>query len=466
MRASAACELAGIPTASLVSEGYISQAKAVAKGLGLAHLALSLVPGHPTAQSADTLKNNIVNITLRDVIHNLTQSQKNTALEKEEKTDQIVFKGGFDEVNHYFYTNELSDGLPVVPPTLERISAFLKITPHRSDHIFGILPPDGRPASVWSIAVNGVMAGCRPEYMPILVALVQAMLDPHYGVEHSGNNPGGETLIMINGPIAKQLQFNHLHGVLRDGFLANTTVGRFWRLYLRNVAGFLPSKSDRATFGNTWKVVLSENESVLEEIGWEPNNVEMGFTRDCNTVTIARYTGGDVSSSVFGQTPAEIMPFLAASVLRQVSWQIMFTVGQSQGSLRPLILLTPAMARIFAKAGCSKQDVKQLIFEHARLPACHIERLLRDWTRKGIWNIADEVKKGTLPKHFHESDDPERLVPIVWKAADYMIAVTGDELRNDVYVFAHNGILGYPVGKKIELPADWSDVIKSIENIS
>ena len=99
------------------------------------------------------------------------------------------------------------------------------------------------------------MAGCRPEYMPVLVALVEAMADPDYGVEHSGNTPGGETLIILNGPIIKELGFNYTQGVMRDGFLPNTSVGRFWRLYLRNVAGFLPHKNDKATFGNTWRVV-------------------------------------------------------------------------------------------------------------------------------------------------------------------------------------------------------------------
>src|SRR3546814_14758453 len=101
----------------------------------------------------------------------------------------------------------------------------------------GILLPENRAATVWATAVNGVMAGCRPEYMPILLALVEAMVDPIYGVEHSGNTPGAETLIVLNGPIIKDLNFNYTQGVLRDGFKPNTSVGRFWRLALRNMAG-------------------------------------------------------------------------------------------------------------------------------------------------------------------------------------------------------------------------------------
>jgi hypothetical protein len=91
------------------------------------------------------------------------------------------------------------------------------------------------------------------------------MADPFYGVEHSGNTPGSETLIILNGPIIKDLNFNYTQGVLRDGFMPNTSVGRFWRLALRNIAGFLLHKTDKATFGNTFRVVLAENEDALAE---------------------------------------------------------------------------------------------------------------------------------------------------------------------------------------------------------
>src|ERR1700740_1878086 len=107
--------------------------------------------------------------------------------------------------------------------------------------------------------------------MPILVALIEAMADPHYGVEHSGNTPGAETLIILNGPIIKDLKFNCEQGVLGHGFMPNTSVGRFWRLALRNIAGFLPHRTDKGCFGNTFRVVLAENEDALAKIGWQSN---------------------------------------------------------------------------------------------------------------------------------------------------------------------------------------------------
>jgi len=428
-------------------------------GLGMPNIPVARVVGHTGVQSSEELRQNVLDVTMAQIIDNLTRDPEPATESDEPDPREVYFRGDFDAVNRHFLEHELSDGLPIVPPTREKIEAFLRFTDRKPDDVIGIMLPDNRAATVWSIAVNGVMAGCRPEYMPVLVALVEAMADPYYGVEHSGNTPGGETLIILNGPIIKELGFNYEQGVMRDGFQANTSVGRFWRLYLRNVAGFLPHKNDKATFGNTWRVVVAENEDVLREIGWAANSVEMGFDAGDNTVTIARYTGGNLISSVSGATPEKLMPYLADGVVKQYSWQIMFTVGQGMGTLRPLVLLGPILAQTIAKAGWKKQDVKQYLFDHARMPAWVYERYLRDWTLKPTWDLAREAKLGRIPKVFHESDDPNRMVPLVWEPDDYMIAVTGDPARNSAYVFAHNGVLGYPVGKRIALPKQWQKLL-------
>ena len=162
--------------------------------------------------------------------------------------------------------------------------------------------------------------------------------------------------------------------------------------------------------------------------------------------------GANVSvrtTSISGSTPEETMPYLADAVVRQYSWQLMFTVGQGMGTLRPLILLSPIIARTIAGWGWSKQALKRYLYDHARLPAHQYERILRDWTMKPTWNLEEEVRLGRIPKAFFESSDPKRMVPLVWDPDDYMIVVTGDPARNSAYVFAHNGVLGYPVARKI-----------------
>jgi hypothetical protein len=452
LRASAAGEAAGVPSSTLVCEGFMGLAAASSIGLGMPNLPVARVIGHPGVQSKEMLERNVLEVTLAQVIDNLLKTPKAAGADHEPDARDVIVKGGFQEINDYFYDNGLSDGLPIVPPTREKVEQFLRCTDRDPGESLGTLLPDSRAATIWSIAVNGVMAGCRPEYMPVLVALIEAMADPAYGVEHSGNTPGGETLIIVNGPIIKQLGFNYTQGVMRDGFRPNTAIGRFWRLYLRNVAGFLPHKNDKATFGNTWRVVVAENEDVVKKIGWEPNSADFGFAAGDGTVTIARYTGGNHISSVSGATPEQMMPYIDDAMVRQYSWQIMFTVGQGMGTLRPLMLLSPIIAETIAGWGWSKQDLKRHLFDHARIPAHQFERILRDWTQKPTWNLVEEAKAGRIPEVFHASGDPNRMVPLVWKPEDYMLAVTGDLTRNSVYIFAHNGVLGYPVAKRIRLP--------------
>lgn len=457
LRVSAIAEAAGVPSASLVCEGFVGQAATTSVGLGMPNLPLSQVPGHVDAQTVDELRQNILNTTLDQVVENLTESPAVAVAINEPGPRDIVFEGDFEEVNRLFYENGWSDGLPCIPPTAEKVQAFLRYTNRDPDEELGILLPDNRRATPWNVAVNGVMAGCRPEYMPVLLALAQAMADPEYGVEHSGNTPGAETLIFINGPIVRELGFNFEQGALRDGFQANTTIGRFWRLYLRNVAGFLLHQNDKGTYGNTWRVVLAENEGALADIGWEPLSADFGFSAGDNVVTIARYTGSDVLASAFGASAEQMLPYLSDGVAKQNGWQLCFTIGLAAGTLRPLLVLSPVLAQTIAKSGFSKQDVKQYLYDHARISAHKFEQYIGEFTNlvPGRRTLADFVNLGKAPPVFAENDNPDRLVPIVTEPEDFMIAVTGDQLRTNAMTFAHNGMLGYPVAKKIALPSSW-----------
>src|SRR5579885_3173284 len=328
MRAAAVAERAGIPSVSLVCQGFAGQASSTAAGLGFTHLPVAIMPGHVNMQSYEELKNNILDVTVGQVVKGLVEEQgESTGPDPEPQAREVVFTGSFEEVNDFFYAREWSDGLPIVPPTIDKIERFLRFTDRAAQEVLGVLLCDRREATIWNVAVNGVMAGCRPAYMPVLIAIVEALADPKYGLEHSGNTPGPETLIILNGPIIKQLGFNYEQGALRDGFRANTSVGRFLRLYLRNVAGFLPHKTDKGTFGGTWRVVMAENEDVLARIGWEPLAAERGFRRGDNVVTISRYTGGDVIASVHGNSAEELLPYLADALAKQIGREVEFKVG-------------------------------------------------------------------------------------------------------------------------------------------
>ena len=459
LRASAACEKVGIPSVTLVCEGFVNQAKATSRGLGFGGLPLGVLPGHTGTQSPEDVQRNVRAGTLQQVIDGLVNAMASGSDEDEADPREVVFSGSFEEVNEHFYDRRWSDGLPIVPPTREKVEAFLRFTDRQPFDVLGVMLPDNRRATPWNVAINGVMAGCKPEYMPVLMALVEALLDPAYGLEHSGNTPGSETVILLNGPIIKQLGFNYEQGVMRDGIRPNTSVGRFLRLMLRNVAGFLHGSTDKGTYGNTWRVVVPENEDEVRRLGWTPLSQDMGFQPGDNVVTIGRYTGGNVIASVAGTTPQELMPYLTDRVLKEHGFHVCFTVGQGLGSLRPILMLSPVLAETIAKGGWTKRDVQQHLFDHARMTAAEFERYAMTWTDQAHPPLTERVARGDAPKVFAESDDPERMVPIVFKPEDFLIVVTGDPLRTNAYVFSHNGLRGFTVAKQVTLPQAWDALL-------
>ncbi len=454
MRASVAVEQLGLPTVSIVCEGFQIQGSLTAAGLGMPNLPIAVYPGHVNLHSMEELQKNVESALIEQIIEGLTIQPGEEKPHDEPKSKDIVFEGSFEEVNQFFYENEWSDGLPMVPPTIEKVNEFLKYAIYPPDKVIGILLPDKREATIWNIAVNGVMAGCRPEYMPVLVAIVEAMSDPKFGQEHLGHTPGTEVLITINGPITKELGFNYGQGVLRVGFQANTSIGRFWRLYLTNVAGFLPHKTDKATFGGTWRVVLAENEDAVAKIGWEPMSVDQGFEAGDNVITVSSCTSTDSVLSVGAATAEKILDKLAARIVdNQLN---LFAIVNFLGpSVRPQILLSPSVAEAIAKGGYSKEKVRQYLYEKAKFPARCFEQLRPDFI-----SLCEAVKQGKLPKQYCESTEPDRLVPITWSPDDFMITVSGDPDRDNCFLCAQNGFIGYPVSKKIELPTNWKELLK------
>jgi hypothetical protein len=450
LRACVAAEKAGIPSASLVSDGYALQSRLIGGGLGMSNLPFVDYPGQVNLVTPEQLRGKVTDGMVDQVIRALTVQPNDDAVSNEPQLGDIVFKGTFEEVNRFYYGQEWSDGLPVVPPTLEKVNEFLKFTNRPADEVIGALLPDHREGTIWNVAVNGVMAGCRPEYMPVLLAVTEAMVDPRFGHEHLGHTPGSEALIILNGPLIKELGFNYEQGALRDGFQANTTIGRFWRLYLRNVAGFLPHKTDKATFGGTWRVVLAENEDFVSRIGWKTLGVEQGFSRRDNVVTLCSCTETNQALQIGSSTAEELLDKIVVRVLDNKLYSWLVYRGTST---RPLVVLSPCIAEAIARGGYSKADVKRYLYEHAKIKVNQLSAF--DYGK-----LMDSIEKGIIPKPFSESRNPERPIPLVFSPEDFMIIVSGDPVRDHCYIGAQNGFIGYPVSKKIELPMNWDDLMK------
>lgn len=442
-----------MPSVSLVCDGFERQAGATARGLGFDGLPLAVMRGHVDSQSTEEMTTGFLQHTVDQVVTGLTTPiVDDDGATAEPAALDIVASGSIDEISRVFRERGWSDGLPIVPPTRARVDAFIAPSGHDPWRVLGTARPSGRDITVWAIAVNGVMAGCRPEDLPVLLAVADALIDPHYGVEHSGNTTGADALMIVNGPIIGDLGFNHGQGAMRDGSPVNTTVGRWLRLFLRNVHGFTADEHDKATFGNSTRVVLAEDEAALTEMGWAPLSADFGFVAGDDVVTIGRINSGLIIGSVYGSTPEEILPYLADGLVRVTGWDLTHVCGLGQGRYRPLLVLSAVLARVFARAGWSKDRVREALFEQARLPAWKFEKLVGEWSNltAGRRRLVDLAGDGLVPAIFGESADPERLVPIVTSPDKILVAVAGDPNRTNAYVMSHDGPHGDWTSKRID----------------
>ena len=481
MRASIAAESVGIPSVSIVCAGFEGQALATGRGHGYGNLALASTTGHVDAQPFAQLIEDFVSVTVDQIVAGLTVQTVGLAPETgagqpsspldpspldpspldpspldpsplDPSPLDVVATGSMDQINQLYVERGWSDGLPIIPPTRERVDGFLAPLGHDPWRRIGIAKSSGRDITVWSVAVNAVMAGCRPEDLPILLAVAEILADPGYGMEHSGNTTGADALMIVNGPVIDQIGLNHGPGALRDGAPANTRIGRWLRLYLRNVGGFTSDEHDKATFGNSTRVVLAEDEAALAEMGWAPVAADFGYGRGDDVVTMARYNSGAIVGSVFGSSPEERLPYLGDGLARISGWDLTHVYGLGHGQFRPLLILSPILARTFATAGWSKADVKAGLFTQARIPAWRFEKLIGEWSNltAGRRQLVDLVAAGELSPAFAESGDPNRLVPIVTEAEKFVIAVAGDPNRTNAYVLSNDGPHGDYTAKRID----------------
>jgi hypothetical protein len=455
IRASAAIETAGVPTASLVCEGFVAQARAVSPGLGFVGLPVATLPGPVDGQSAEELRHNVMSVTLGEVMACLTTAgdlrPRVSATITEYEPWDIVARGSFADINRLFEERGWTDGLPIVPPTRDGVSEFLAMTPDAPDRMIGVIQPSGSAMTVHNVAVNGVMAGCRPMDMPILVAIAEILTDPGYGVEHSGDTTGGDALVILNGPMCRELGFNCGNGALRDGSRANSAVGRLVRLLLRNVARSLPGGGGKSTFGHTWRVALAEHEVAASQLGWTPFSVDQGFAAEDDVVTIGRFTGDTTVGSIYGKDAHTIARYLADGLVRQSGWELIYTVGFAPDTHRPLVVISPMVAKTLTRAGIGKAELKRLLFEHARIPAWKMETYIGLWTNlvPGRPTLRDLVETGRASRQFALNEHPDRLVPVVERPEDILLVVSGDPLRSNACVFGSNGMHGFPTSRRV-----------------
>lgn len=200
------------------------------------------------------------------------------------KFEEINFKGSLTEVNEYFYRSGWKDDLPIVPPTIQAVKEMLEYTEHSPDDSIGVLQPAHGIATIRSIAINGVMAGCKPEFMPVLETIVKALADSRFGIQYAGSTTRWTPITILNGPIIKELNFNSGQGVLRLERRANISIARDLRRMMSNIAGYRTGLTDMASFGQNYIPVLAEAE---DESPYKSLSVDLGYKSSENVVSVS-----------------------------------------------------------------------------------------------------------------------------------------------------------------------------------
>ncbi len=280
----------------------------------------------------------------------------------------IEVEGSWEEVNAHFFAQNWTDGLPIVPPTEARVLAMTdyvegRLGLHKEEQV-GVLQPRNGEATVEKIAVNAVMAGCKKEYMPLLIATVRGMAAPEFNlfaVQTSTHNTSVFTL--VNGPLREELDINWGYNTVGSRWQSTVTIGRAIRLVMTNIGG-IGGATNLHTQGHIGRFehCVAENEG---ENPWEPLHVERGFGSGESTVTIfAACPAMMIDENSGSRTAEDLLNTFAHSVAY---------VGNrnTNGEGEPLIVLCPTHARQLARGGYSKNDFKQFLWENARVPLEH-----------------------------------------------------------------------------------------------
>ncbi|MDE0299737.1 MAG: hypothetical protein OXN17_13975 [Candidatus Poribacteria bacterium] len=256
------------------------------------------------------------------------------------------------------YQKNWTDGLPVVPPTPERVSRMLAGTKRPPDEIIAQIPPKWGRATVERVAINAVMAGCKPEYMPVIIAAIEAMTDDAFslhGVQVTTSLVS--PLLIVNGPIRRELGINDSFNVFGQGWRSNATIGRAVRLVCTNIGGAFPGELDRATFGHSGKFTycIGEGEEVSP---WDPLHVDRGFQSSDSTVTVFAGASPRVIDDHGSNTAEGILDTICLNLA---------VPGIADGEI--VIVMSPEHSKTVGDAGLTKREVQEYVHVHTKIDA-------------------------------------------------------------------------------------------------
>jgi len=430
------------PVVMLANYGFANDAESASRSKGMPGVRIisTKVPCESTVKAdieagVDEALNEVITALTKPV----TAEEKGPRIEKTEKPVRIIFKGDLEEVNRFFYRRGWTDGLPIIPPTEEAVAEMLTGTELPADHLLGKLQSRLGKATVEKIAINAVMAGALPTYMPVLIAGTINLLESEQGFmgyTTFGFSTGSwSPFWVINGPIRNQLNINNGSGAFSPGNIANATIGRALGLIIKNIGGVRKGIEDMGVMGNPMKytMVIAENE---EESPWEPLHVEHGFIKEDSTISLS-----------FPQAFLQHYPpgSDAASILQSV-------IDNIPPSMRYTIIFNPATARNIARGGYTKENCKKYITEKKLVPAAQLRP-----QSNAIVTPDSKFRQSSL-------DDAE-MVPFIKDPRFIRVIVGGGPGAFVAHLFGGGATPGKKEIQKIELPKNWDKLVAKYKNL-
>lgn len=337
------------------------------------------------------------------------------ATNREAETPEVD-AAGIRDAMEFYEDRSWTDGLPVVPVTESSLAAFLAETDAPDDEVLFEVPHLNRRITVRLAAINAALAGCRPDYLPVVIAAWRAIASephPRRGIWQS--TTGTAPFTVVNGPIRGEIGLNGAGNVFGSGFRANATIGRAIRLGLLNVFGLRPHELDQATQGTParYSACIAENE---EQSPWPPLHTEHGYAADASVVTAFVIRSIVHIEARHTNSPEQLALDMADTIRRTGALIHEYTSA--------LLVLTPEHANVFAAAGWSKDDLRRHVFAHARRPRAELTAVGKDaLSHKSHWRLPAD-HPDAMPDTASASDDPD-TVPLLSCPTSVQIMVAG-----------------------------------------
>jgi hypothetical protein len=456
-----ALEKAGIPVVGIVARSFVRAWQSCVDGWGQPSTAFVTIPHATTGQQADFIRK-MVDEQVDAIIRGLTALPATAGAASRAQgggqTTEIFTvemdetPAGLDAVNRFLAERDWSDGLPVIPPTPAAVEQMLAGTKRAPQDVLMVMEPGFGLATVEKIAINAVMAGCRPEQFPVLLAAIDCLAQPQ--MNHRDMQVSGHTeapLILVNGPMAKKAGINYGTSAMGPGVVnsANTAIGRALRLCLINIGYCKAGAGDPNFIGlpSKFGMCIAEHEEMSP---WPPYHVDRGFKRDDSAVTVVVVTGPTDIIDSASRTHEDTLDNLASMMFYRNAgaggwirgWQSA-QVGHSnkrvsyQGPYHPIIL-SPSRAVILAEAGMSKQDAQAWLHRRCRISlqsALGARGVPQD--ASGKWLIHQELQ--------HLADDPSATIPALESPEQYLLFVSGGSTHYAHFFYGTYGMATMPV---------------------